>query len=185
MKTFKALVLFLLVLSLLGCASGAKMESMVYAESEEVRRSYDPALTNAVTLASLSGGKETNPMWSSQISDEEFSGAVKESLIAQNLHSDEGRFQLQVILLELIQPAFGFSFTVTTQVRYLLEDSSTESIVLDETIVGEFTATTSDAFAAIKRLRLANEGSVKKNIEGLFEKLAELRIEAESISMNE
>lgn len=185
MKVFKALVLFLFVLFLLGCASGSKMENMVYVESEEVRGSYDPALTNAVTVASLSGGKKTNPMWTSQVSDEDFSGAVKESLIAQNLHSDEGRFQLQVILLELIQPVFGFSFTVTTQVRYLLEDSSTESVVLDETIVGEFTATVSDAFAGIKRLRLANEGSVRKNIEGFFEKLAELRIEAESVSMKE
>ena len=185
MNIVKAFIPALLVLSLLGCASGAKMENMVYAEPEEVRGAYDPALTDAVTVTDVSGGKETNPMWTSQISDEEFSGAVRDSLIAQNLYTEDGRFRLQVILLELVQPVFGFSFTVTTQVRYLLEDSMRENIVLDETIVGEHTATVSDAFAGIKRLRLANEGSVRNNIAGFFEKLAELRIGPGSVSIGE
>ncbi|MFI4891262.1 MAG: hypothetical protein ACHQIL_12090 [Steroidobacterales bacterium] len=38
----------------------------------------------------------------------------------------------------------------------------------DESITTDFSATTSDAFAAVKRLRLANEGAARANItEGL------------------
>jgi hypothetical protein len=43
----------------------------------------------------------------------------------------------------------------------------------------------SEAFAAIKRLRLANEGAGQKNIEMLLEKLSELKINQSEISLAE
>jgi hypothetical protein len=44
-------------------------------------------------------------------------------------------------------------------------------VVLDEDIVAEGSATTSDAFLAYVRLRLANEASGKANIEAFVNRL--------------
>ena len=81
---------------------------------------------------------------------------------------------------------FGLNFEVTTHVKYILTDrESNGSVIMNETIVAPFTATVGDAFAAIKRLRLANEGSGKANINGLLEKLSELRIKPGDISLRQ
>ena len=58
-------------------------------------------------------------------------------------------------------------------------------MVLNETVVAPYTATIGDAFAAIKRLRLANEGSGKANIQGLLDKLAELQIQPGDVSLTQ
>ncbi len=165
---------------LLGCASGAKMENMTYQGDQKV---YDESLKNNVEVASVSGGESTNALWTSEISSEAFSSAVKQSLSEQGLLSENGKYQLQVKMIEVDQPSFGFDMTVTTHVQYVLTDTSNNSVILDEVIVAPHTATTGDAFAGYKRLQLANEGSGKKNIEGLLEKLSELKINSKEISI--
>jgi hypothetical protein len=56
-------------------------------------------------------------------------------------------------------------------------------MLFDETIIAPYTATIGDAFVAIKRLRLANEGSGRKNVEGLMNKLSELEISPKQVSI--
>jgi len=181
MKRMKIIVLFTSVLFLFGCASGAKKENMVYEPS--VPMSYDTKLKNSVDVEETSGGKNTNPAWTSEISNEAFSGAVKESLDRQGLLSDSGIYKLQITLIKVDQPLFGLNLEVTTHVKYTLTDSSNNSVVFSETIIKPYTATVGDAFAAVKRLRLANEGSGKENIKGLLEKLAELKIQPDQVSV--
>jgi len=77
----------------------------------------------------------------------------------------------------------GFDLKVTTQVRYVLSNKANNKTVLDETVTAAYTAGVSDAFMGTKRLRLANEGSAKKNIEGLLDKLSQLNIAPEEISL--
>lgn len=165
---------------LFGCASGAKMENMIYQGDQ---KAYDNSLENNVEVASVSGGESTNALWTSEISNEAFSGAVKQSLSEQGLLSENGIYQLQVKMIKVDQPSFGFDMTVTTHVQYILTDTSNNSVILDEVIVAPHTATTGDAFAGYKRLQLANEGSGKKNIEGFLEKLSELKINTKEISV--
>ena len=78
---------------------------------------------------------------------------------------------------------FGMNLTVTTYVNYVLTDSSNNTVILNETIEAPYTATVGDSFAAIKRLRLANEGSGKENIKGLLEKLSALKINPNQVSL--
>jgi len=59
-----------------------------------------------------------------------------------------------------------------------------ESVVFDETVITPYTATVDDAFAGVKRLRLANEGSAQKNIEEFLNKLSELQIDADEVSLS-
>lgn len=176
----KALLTLTAVLFITGCATGAKMENMTYQGGQ---KPYSEDIKNNVGLSDVSGGKKTNPLWTSKISDESFSGAVKSSLQAQGLLSDDGIYSLKVKLIKVEQPIFGLNFEVKTHVQYILTNSKDNSVVFNETIVSPHTATFGDAFAAIKRLRLANEGSGRKNIEQFLEKLSELKIIKSQISL--
>lgn len=184
MKKIWLVCLVISVSLLFGCASGAKIENMVYSGSDSDRLTFDEDLNNDVGLSSVSGGDKTNPLWTSEISNEAFSEAVKQSLSNQGLFSESGKYQLNVNLINVDQPLFGLDLKVTTYVKYVLTDTINNSIILDETIVADHTATIDDTFLAIKRLRLANEGSGKKNIEGLLKKLSELKINTHEISMS-
>ncbi|MBS8240891.1 hypothetical protein DYI22_10290 [Marinobacter lipolyticus] len=183
MRNVRILAVLAALLYLTGCASGAKMGNMVY---EGPINTYDTALQSNVDVYSVSGGEETNPAWTSEIDNDAFAGALKQSLRKQGLLSGEGRYQLEAILLKVEQPLFGLDFEVTTHVKYILTDrENTGAVVLNETIVAPYTATIGDAFAAIKRLRLANEGSGNANIQGLLEKLAELQIHPTDVSLSQ
>ncbi len=83
----------------------------------------------------------------------------------------------------IIVPLFGFDMTVTTRIRYTLVDTHTNQVLLEEVIAAPHTATTGDAFVGTTRLRLANEGSAKKNIQNFLNRLAQLKIESNQVSL--
>jgi hypothetical protein len=64
---------------------------------------------------------------------------------------------------------FGLTFDVTSTVRYTVEGQGKRKI-FPITAVG--TATTSEAFAAVERLRIANEKSIKENIKKFLNELS-------------
>lgn len=181
MKIIKLLAILAASTYLFGCAAGAKQENITY-------RSYQPAtyaqeLSKNVNVEPVSGGRETNPAWTSEISNSAFFGALRDSLAAQNLYSDNGRYKLQAALVAVEQPLFGMDMTVTTRIRYTLIDTQTNQTLLEETVVAPHTATVGDAFAGVKRLRMANEGSAKKNIQNFLNRLAQLKIEPKQVSL--
>ncbi len=180
MKLIKFALILTAAIYITGCASGAKMENMTFHGEQ---KSYSEELKQSVGLSDVTGGKETNPAWISEISDEAFSGAVKRSLQEQGLLSDDGKYKLKVKLIKVEQPMFGFDLEVKTHVQYTLTNSINNSILFNKTIVAPHTATFNDAFVAVKRLRLANEGSGMKNIEQFLEKLSELKINKNQISL--
>jgi hypothetical protein len=87
------------------------------------------------------------------------------------LSSGDARLKLNAELLELDQPLFGASFTVTASVHYTLTNMSTGEVVFDRKVTTPYTASFSDAFYGAKRLRLANEGAIRENIQRLMENL--------------
>ncbi|MDH5229761.1 MAG: hypothetical protein OEY38_06865 [Gammaproteobacteria bacterium] len=180
MKKIKLLALLIAVVLLIGCASGAKFENMAYTETSKFK--YEQALKKEIGLSGVDGGEKTNPLWTSEISNEAFQEALKLSLTSQGLMSENGRYQLKVNLVKVDQPLFGLDLKVTTHVNYILTDTKTNKVVLDELVVAPFTATFGDAAIAIKRLRLANEGSGKNNIKGFLEKLSLLNVSAISLA---
>jgi len=182
MKLAKMTLILAAILYLSGCASGAKVENMAY---QGAQKNYSEELKQSVEVGDVTGGKETNPLWTSEISSDAFASAVKQSLSDQGLLSENGRFKLTVNMLSVEQPFMGFDLEVTTYVQYSLVDSQDNSVVFKETIIAPYTATMNDAFAAVKRLRLANEGAGQKNIEMLLEKLSELKITKNQISLAE
>ncbi len=180
MKLIKFGFIALLTVYITGCATGAKMENMVY---NGEGRSYPEALKENVEVAGVLGGEKTNPAWTSKISDIAFEGALKESLKAQGLLSDNGKYQLAVNMVKVAQPLVGLNMKVTTHIKYTLTDKATNAVVFDEVIEAPHVTKVGEALVATKRLRLANEGSGMKNIEAFLAKLSDLKLDGAQITM--
>jgi hypothetical protein len=173
----KIISTLIIVLFISGCATGAKIENMTTSEASlTMARDFDQTIKNQISVELVTGGKKTNPLWKSSISSEAFREAVVKSLEQNDLYGDKGVYQLGVELQKVKQPAFGFDMTVTTTVRYVLKNVTTNTTVMDEAIVATHTAPMSDAFVGVTRLRLASEGSAKKNIEELVLQLSKLNL---------
>ncbi len=181
MNMVKRFTLVLMSVWLFGCASGAKIENMVYTAPEGSQ--YDAGLEKNVQVQPVSGGEETNPLWTSEISSDAFQKAIEQSLEGAGLLGNAGRYKLSAQLIGVDQPMFGINFEVTTKVKYSLIDTQSGAVVMDELVEASHTATIGDAFVAVTRLRLANEGAGKKNIEGLLQKLSQLRIDPKQVSL--
>lgn len=168
-----------------GCATGAKRENMAYEPAGVASEKYDARLRDNTSVETVRGGEETNPAWTSEIGDAEFEGALKLSLASAGMLRQGGRYGLNVELLKVEQPLFGFSTTVTTHIHYRLMDSHSRKLVYDQTLVTPYTATMSDSFFGIRRLRLANEGSAKENIKALISALEQLDLKADGLELTE
>lgn len=127
----------------------------------------DPALNESICLKSVRGGEETHPLWTSEVSDASFKSALSASLSRQGLLAwspSDCEFDLTANVLGLSQPAAGFDMEVTAHVNYEMLHRGTDKAYFLKTVSTAYTATVGDAFAGIKRMRLANEGAVRANI---------------------
>ena len=173
----KKLFVIFSVLILGGCATPAAVEQM--AVSLPTTQS-NPALKNSVGVLEVTGGRETNAMWTSQVSSDAFRRALEQSLQNAGMFSkiaSGGRYQLTADLTRLDQPLMGFDMTVTSTVRYSLVDNQTRKEVYTRVIQARHTATVSDAFVGSQRLKLANEGSVQANIKSFINDLLVLKLQ--------
>ena len=166
----KSILVTTLALVLTGCAAASDPGAMMYAVSDATIISESSPLHNSVNLADVTGGKDTNPLWVSKVSNEDFAEALSQTLSAHTmLATGEGDYLLTATLQKLKQPVLGgIDLKVTSTVKYELTKVSTGETVMSEVIETPYTAKFSDAFIAVERLKLANEGSIKSNIERLI-----------------
>lgn len=171
------LILPAILVVLGGCASPAKVDQMT-ARDTSTQGLVSEELRENILVTSVIGGDETNPLWTSEISSNDFRMALQDSLRAAGLLSQftQGAYELEASLQEVKQPLFGFSLTVVTTVFYELIDSASRKTLFKDEIRASHTATFSDAAFAPKRLRLANEGSARKNIEEFIRRLRAIQI---------
>lgn len=161
------------------CAQGATAKGMTVTP-EDLRSPTYPGLAGQFAVSEVGGGTQTNPMWTSQIDDASFREALIESLRAAGLLSGgpSAPLAVQARLVKLDQPFLGFDMTVTSVVHYTVKDVRSGAVLIDEDVTAAHTATMSDAFAGVTRLKLANEGSARKNIAALIERLKQIRVAA-------
>jgi hypothetical protein len=161
---------------LAGCATPAAVEQM--AVSLPVVQT-NPTFKSAVSVAEVTGGKETNALWTSQVSSDGFKRALEQSLENAGMFSKivaGSKYQLTADLTRLDQPLLGFDMTVSSTVRYSLLETQTRKEIYSRVIQVSYTATVSDAFMGTQRLKLANEGAVKSNIEAFIKDLIALKL---------
>ncbi|MEM9100520.1 MAG: hypothetical protein AAGC79_18590 [Pseudomonadota bacterium] len=169
----KAIFLTLALGIVSACAQGARPTALVAEVTDATLLPEGSPLAASVELGTVSGGEETNPAWKSKVSTEAFETALNQSLAVTALLAPQGGpLKVDAELVDLDQPFGGVSMTVTSTARYTVTSSAGEA-VFDETIVTPHTTEFSEAILGAERLRLANEGSVKKNISRFIELLIE------------
>lgn len=159
-----------------GCASAASSERMTVAAAAVAAVKPPPTLHHRIAIGQVSGGHDTNPLWMSKVGNPEFSTALRDSLAAAGLLAEgpePGAYVLSANLLRLKQPVFGFDMKVTATVDYELRERASGLPVFATEVVTPYTADMGDAFLGVERLRLANEGAIRFNIQRLIEQLVE------------
>ena len=169
-------VAFCVIASAIGCASGAKVPNMIPTDIERVKSHPYSARVQAA------GGRGTEWWGTSQVTDEAFLEALYESLSRSGVFSEvvtkgAADYLLDVFVTDVRQPVIGFNMTVSVVANWTLTDLAAKEVVFEELIPTPYTATVGDAFAAIKRLRLANEGAVRANIRAGIRRISELNLE--------
>ena len=112
-----ALILFSILLG--ACAAPASRDNMDISAAERSAYKADQYLSGKVSVGSVIGGQDTNPAWTSEIGNEDFEAALRSSLeTAYLLGGRTGSdYILDAELVEIDQPMFGFTFTVTSKIR--------------------------------------------------------------------
>ena len=142
-----------------GCASPADPGRMTL-RTPPTLQSFPVGIHHAMCVRTVTGGEETNPLWLSKVSNDDFQTALSTSMKQAGLLSsvDPCKFPIDVNLLGLSQPIGGFAMEVTAHVNYKVFDATGRPVLL-ETISAPYTATFSDAAYGVARLRLANGSS--------------------------
>ncbi len=189
MSKNKCIAAYLLIaVGLSGCATSARVDQMIARQIDPAKISRaDFALKNNLSVQTVSGGKSPNPLWHSQVGNQEFKIALEQSLKkASVLASDlnQSRYVLDVELISLDQPRFSLDRKVTVTVDYTLKEKTTGNSVFHQKLSTEFIATFSDSALPSERLRLASEGAARVNIEKFIDELLKLNIKQEKESVS-
>jgi hypothetical protein len=172
---FKKLWLSLLILAavfLTGCATSASQNAMSMGIGD-IPVKLNPELKGNVNIRNVSGGQDTNPLWVSKVDNQGFKAALEQSLIAIGYMAPRGstaKYQVDAILQDLDQPAFGLTFNVKSSVTYTVSGQSGQKIF---PVTANGSASTSDAFIGMERMRIANERSIKENIKLFLNNISE------------
>lgn len=154
-----------------GCASPITHQALLPGAPTIVKQHAQSVAVSA------GGGADTSAAGKSNVSDTELQQAVAAAITQSKVFSrvvegKNGDYVLNVSIVNLTQPNFGFSFTVSTEMAWTLTRSDTGATVWRESIKSEHTATAGEAFAGTTRLRLATEGAIRNNIEQGLSKIS-------------
>jgi hypothetical protein len=183
-KALPVLVSIVFASLLSGCAAPARIDQMTASVSPQQRIAPTSLRTN-IAVRDVTGGKETNPMWVSNVGNSEFEQALEASLREAGLLApgkQAGKYMLVAHLENVDQPLAGFNMTVTATVSYSLVERATGKEVLQRRVSLPYTATMGAAFSGTERLRIANEGAIRVNITQLINDLYALKIDQVAVN---
>ena len=159
---------------LAACAEPAETRNMVVDQSLAVDREEGSPFRYNLAVTAVTGGEETNPLWTSEIGNAQFADALKQSLHTSKLSADiqrNSRFEVSANLIRVDQPESGKDMTVTTHATYRVTERKTGATWFHMTIQTPYTAAFDRAFSGVARLKLANEGAVRVNITTFIKQL--------------
>jgi hypothetical protein len=161
--------------SLCGCASPAKVGDM-QPGNLSLRRQHQKSV--AVQTA---GGKDTNPMWTTQIGDAEFLQAVEQSILENRLFTSvlkigEADYALRATLIRMDQPMIGFDMTVSLEIVWSLTPKGEQKALWEKSFQTQGRKSVGDAFVGTTRLRKATEAAAQANIAEALNAIAGLEL---------
>jgi hypothetical protein len=154
------------------CAYPAEAKAMVPTEFAVTNRHA------ASACVQVNGGKETDPMWRSNISGPAYAEALamaitQSGVFAAVVGSAAADCRLVVDLIKVVDDG-SFELEVTVVAQWRLFDLATGGKLSDQAVVTTFLATLGDAFVGATRKRIANEGAARMNIKEGLRQLSEL-----------
>ncbi len=173
MKTFfSRSCLLVLILICYGCATPANQNAMTISRGDVAPKANEN-LRNSIAVNNVTGGKSTNPLWTSQIDNAGFKEALEQSLALvgyKAANSSNAKYVLDVELKSVDQPLLGIDFSVTTTAVYsMTKNGEKKTFPITATGVAKF----SEHWVGGERLRVANEKAVKENIGQFINKITE------------
>ncbi len=168
-----------------GCATPARVEQMATTGPESSRIVVPEGLRANIAIRDVTGGKETNPLWTSNVGSADFEKALEASLGASGMLAPNrvsGRYVLIAHIENMEIPYVGIDMTVTATVLYMLAERASGKTVFTRTVSKAYTAKFADAILGFERLKLANEGAMRVNIQQFLEELSAANLaEASSV----
>ena len=157
-----------------GCAANASR--MVPTDFEVVNKHH-----HTVSINESIGGRETNPLWTSQVSNSAFTEALSNALAKSGvfqavIKGGGADYLLDVTILDYDQPWIGIDIDIRMKTKWELADAKTLVPVWSDTFETTYRAKLSDALIAAERLQKANEGSVRTNIKEGIRRLSILSL---------
>lgn len=145
-----------------------------------VPATVEPGARHMQTVSVAVSGVSSHTTAQRHLSDESVAEAIataidKNKTFSQVIKGGTGNLRLTVALLNADYPAMGLNFTVKNEMIWELKRADGSS-VWKEAIKSEGSATTSEAFAGVERIRLAAERAVSNNIAQGLGKLAKLKL---------
>ena len=137
----------------------------------DVARGPAPSYRDAISVAPVTVGQDTQTPWRSQIGPAQVQETLVQTLAAARLGGPQGRYRLDTMLLTLQRPYAGFAMTVTATIAYRLTEVATGAVVYSSTLSTIGTASLNDAVMNDVRLRIADERAIQANIRRLVEEL--------------
>jgi hypothetical protein len=168
-----------LAVAIAGCATPADKKAMTVsapASSAMAGKQYPYSVSVAT-----SGGKGTGAMESSNIDNADLKAAIETSIKETRLFKEvvqgkDGQYELTVSVIQLSKPSFGLTFTVELEAGWTLVRASDKQVVYRKALKSTGTASVSDAFVGVVRLRLAVENAAKANIAQGLAAIGELNL---------
>jgi outer membrane murein-binding lipoprotein Lpp len=163
----------LFALLLTGCASSAKVDSMV--SNASASATFDSGLQHNIVVDQVLGGEETTATTRSKISNTDFQAALVQSLRNNGLLGGTApRYGLRAKLIDLQQPVLVVDANVGLTVVYSLVEHSSGREVWEDTVQSSGTAGFTDAYLGVTLVRLATEDAARKNIQIMIQHLSAL-----------
>jgi len=154
----------------LGCSTGAKPAAMTSGGAIGPEWVEATAWADVPTLTlRTTGGRATNPLHTSQISNDAFREALATEVFRSGafrpVYDAIADYHLHVDLTEIEQPYWGWlDMEVRIGADWRLYEVETGRLVWERRVESVYTASDRDSPWGIKRLRIANEGSARRNI---------------------
>jgi hypothetical protein len=165
----------LLLLAFSGCASPTQSSAM---QTGILPLGHKHSQSVAVQT---NGGQPTNPMWTSQIADQDLANAIQASILSNQLFSGvvnigNADYVLNATIFKIDQPMVGFSMEVGVEIMWSLTPKGATKPVWEKSIHTRVRKGVGDAFAGVTRVRIATEASAKENITQALTEISKLEL---------
>ncbi|MCW7470212.1 hypothetical protein [Leptospira kanakyensis] len=159
----KKLIYSITTLTFLNCAIPARVDKMTVSVVKSNHK-----INNEIFINESKGGGITLPFWIPKISNENFTQAIKNSVLNSEkflkiADNNTNHWRLEVEITDWDHPWFGIDFTHSLTVRYKLYNEKNIEVYNKE-IYSKGTATIEETLIGVYRANRANEYAAKKNI---------------------